>query len=52
MSAQPKYSVYQDKEQWIPFLNWFWIRPNETGMGHGPFPAKWLASLSAWWHNR
>lgn len=46
------YTVYQDKEQWIPFLNWFWLRPGQEGMGQGPFPAKWIAKLSAWWHTR
>lgn len=45
-----KYTVYQDTEQWLPFLHWFWIRPGETGLGHGPYPARWLAGVSAWMH--
>jgi hypothetical protein len=41
------YAVYEDPEQWVPFFKWFWIRPTETGMGHGPYPAKWIAELAA-----
>lgn len=58
----PKYEVYQDKEQWIPLFNWFWypidakgnpiIAPGKDAMGNGAYPAKWIATLSAWWHTR
>lgn len=47
-----KYTVYQDTGQWLPVFNWFWSRPNESGLGHGPYPTRWLAKLSAWAHTR
>lgn len=57
-----KYFIYQDTEQWIPLFNWFWYEidakgqpinlPGTDGMGHGGYPAKWIATLSAWRHTR
>lgn len=54
-----KYVVYQDTEQWIPFFNWFWYpivngkaETGPDGMGYGAYPAKWIATLLAWWHTR
>jgi hypothetical protein len=45
-----RFTVYQDKGQWVPLFNWFWIRPSETGTGHGPFPCRLLAWVSGWLH--
>jgi hypothetical protein len=52
--------VYKDEEQWIPFFKWFWyaldeggkpiIKEGTDGMGHGAYPAKWVAWLSAFIH--
>lgn len=47
-----KFTVYKDDEQWIPFFKWFWQRAGESGMGHGGYPAKWIAWLSGWFHTR
>jgi hypothetical protein len=52
MSAPAKFSVYKDDGQWIPLFKWFWLRPNEGGGGHGPYPARWIASLAGWWGTR
>lgn len=43
----PKFTVFQDTGQWIPLFNWFWLAANESGQGHGPYPARWVASLAA-----
>lgn len=50
--TESKFTVYQDTEQWLPFFNWFWLTTGETGLGHGAYPAKWVATLSARWHTR
>lgn len=54
-----KFSVYKDDEQWIPLFKWFWYpivngkpETGPDGMGHGAYPAKWIAKLSAWLHTR
>lgn len=47
-----KFKVYKDDEQWLPFFKWFWLKTGEEGMGHGPYPAGWIARLAAKWHCR
>lgn len=51
-ASTTKFAVYQDSERWVPVFNWYWLRPGETGVGHGPFPARWLAELAARWQTR
>lgn len=43
-----RFTVYQDTEQWVPVLNWFWLASGESGTGHGPYPARWIAWLAGW----
>lgn len=47
-----KFKVYKDDEQWLPFFKWFWLKDGEEGMGHGPYPARWIAWLAAKRHCR
>ena len=51
MTPTAKFSIYQDKEQWIPFFNWFW-QTTPGAAPHGAYPARWIAWLSGWWHTR
>lgn len=55
MASPTKFTVYKDDEQWLPFFKWFWTAPNDPtpdNMGHGAYPARWIAWLSGWWHTR
>lgn len=50
-----KFSVYKEPDSW-PF-KWFWkgwkeIADPENVRGHGGYPTRWIARLSAWWHTR
>jgi hypothetical protein len=46
-SPTKPYDVYQDKEQWIPWFNWFWIEVPAKSEGHGGYPFRCMAVRAA-----
>jgi hypothetical protein len=58
MPKQEKFIVEKEEGSWVPLFNWFWRVPGQEGTPenplarHGAYPAKWIATLSAWIHTR
>lgn len=49
----PKFTVYADDEQQIPFFKWFWARAGEPqNDSHGAYPARWIAWVVGFLHTR